>query len=120
MPELDLGMPWAAKTRQDDGRDTEKRLLKERGAKRHPMSGAGSIKDDGSTHTVGAELLEDEVFEIKDCVKSFRLSAKDLRKSFVNAVRQGKTSVWLIYFTDQNFTAEVRLVPGGAELVEEE
>lgn len=106
----DLGLPWAVKSRQMQGLDTEKRLLKERGAKVHPRSGAGRIKEDGSNG--------ETVYEVKDCRKTYTLKAKDLRASFVNAVRQGKDSTWLIYFDDVNFTAEVRLVPGGKEVTE--
>jgi hypothetical protein len=86
--------------------------LKARGAVAHPNSGAGHIKDDG----------HDEVYlyEVKEAGKSIRLTAKDLRATFVRAVRQGRLPCWLIVFRDDGFTAEIRLVPGGGELLDDE
>ena len=75
----------------------------------HPNSGAGHIKEDGH---------DDEcLYEVKDARKGFRLTAAELKRSFVRAVRQQRTAVWLIYFSDDDFTAEVRIIPGGKELV---
>lgn len=85
-------VPWTVPTRQEQGRTTERRLLAERGARRHPMSGAGSIKQDGSTDT--------EVFEIKDANRTFMLSGAELLVGYLGAVRQGKDSVWIIKFTN--------------------
>lgn len=92
------------------GRDTEKRLLEERGARVHPMSGAGSIKEDGSD--------EHLLYEVKDARKTFSLKASELKGTFVRAARQGKMGVWLVYFSDCDVTAEIRLIPGGRELLE--
>lgn len=106
-----MNLSWGAKpkSRQVQGRDTEKRLLAERGARVHPMSGAGSIKEDGSDdHTL---------YEVKDARKSFTLNAKDLHATLVRAARQGKQGVWLIHFSDTNTTAEIKLLPGGRELL---
>lgn len=75
----------------------------------HPNSGAGSIKEDGHD--------EAHLYEVKDCRKQFPLKASELRTSFVRAVRQGKTSVWLVYFDGAGFTARIELVPGGKELL---
>jgi hypothetical protein len=97
------GVAWEIKSRQRQGIDTEKRILKQRGAQRHPRSGAGHIKEDGSD----AEYL----YEIKDARKTFTLKASDLRQSYVRACRQGLTAVWLIEF-EAGFTLECRMVPG--------
>ena len=88
---------------------TERRVLTQRGARVHPNSGAGSIKEDGSD--------DDLLYEVKDCRKSFTLKAADLETTFIRAVRQGKMGCWLIYFSDRDITAEVRLLPGGRELL---
>lgn len=99
-------LPWSAKTRQQEGLKAEAKILKERGARQHPRSGAGSIKEDGSDDL--------NLYEVKNTKKkSFSLKALDLRASFNRACRQGKRSVWLIDFDDENYVAEIRLVPKG-------
>lgn len=75
----------------------------------HPNSGAGSIKQDGSTDHI--------LYEIKDARKSFRLNWKDLRELLVRALRQEKVGVMLIYFSDADVTVECKVIPGGRELV---
>lgn len=103
-------LPYAPRdTRQVEGRKTEGRILKALGAVLHPNSGAGNIKDDGHD--------DHRLYEIKDARKTHTLKADDLRALFVRAVRQGKQAVYLVYFSDQDFTVECRLVPGGKELV---
>lgn len=110
MVDRPTGLNWGArpKTRQVQGRDVEAKLLADRGARVHPMSGAGSIKEDGSD--------AHNLYEVKLANKSFSLSAKDLKKTLVRAIRQGKQGVWLVYFSDADITAEIRLCPGGGEL----
>ncbi len=110
MVDRPVGLSWGArpKTRQVEGRDVEAKLLKERGARVHPMSGAGSIKEDGSD--------DHNLYEVKLANKSFTLKSKDLVKTLVRAIRQGKQGVWLIHFDDDDLTAEIRLCPGGREL----
>lgn len=99
-------LPWSAATRQQQGLKAEAKILKDRGARQHPRSGAGSIKEDGSD--------DHNLYEIKNTrKKSFSLKALDLRTSFKRAVQQGKRSVWIIDFDDESFVAEVRLVPKG-------
>ena len=44
----DLQLPWRPRTRQEQGHDTEARLLRQHHARPHPRSGAGRIKYDGS------------------------------------------------------------------------
>lgn len=105
MSDLFDNMPWAGKdSQQEKGRKHERKKLRDRGALAHPASGAGRIKDDGHD--------EDHVYEVKFTgKKQFTLKAADLRATFQRAIRQGKLAVWLITFEDENFTAEVRLVP---------
>lgn len=88
----DLGLPYKPKTRQVQGRDTERTVLRRLGARQHPMSGAGSIKEDGST--------DDELFEIKDANKSFTLAGAELLQSFKRAMQQEKEAVWIIRFAN--------------------
>jgi hypothetical protein len=85
------------------------KLLKQRGARIHPNSGAGHIKDDGSD--------DHRLYEIKDARRTHTLNADELRALYVRAVRQGKQAVYLIYFSDQDWTLECRLVPGGKGLM---
>jgi hypothetical protein len=95
-------MPWKRRTRQQEGRVTEKSILKERGALIHPNSGAGSIKEDGHD--------EDNLYEVKDTAsKSFTLKMAELFRSYVRACRQGKTAVWIIYFSKYDIVAEVKV-----------
>lgn len=100
-PSSDL--PYSPHSRQVQGRRTEKQVAKELGARLHPNSGAGRIKEDASD--------EDYLYEIKDANKVFTLNAADLMTSFVRAVRQGKDSVWFIRFTN-GIDAEIRLTRG--------
>lgn len=86
----DLGLPYRPATRQEQGLVTERQVLRERGARQHPRSGAGRIKQDGST--------EDAVIEVKDANRSFTLSGTDLLAAWIDATRQGKDSVWVIRF----------------------
>lgn len=107
-------LPWAGsanRTRQVEGRQTEARILKMRGARVHPNSGAGHIKDDGSD--------EHRLYEVKDARKTHTIKADELRALFVRAVRQNKQGIYLVYFSDCDFTLECRLIPGGKGLVSE-
>jgi protein RecA len=97
---------WRLPSRQQQGRVTEKQLLKKRGARVHPMSGAGRIKDDGSDDAY--------LFEIKDAVKSHTLNADDLWALFVRAVRQDREALYLVQFKRHDFVAEIRIIPGGS------
>lgn len=83
--------------------------MKARGARVHPNSGAGNIKDDGSDEHI--------VYEVKDARKNYTLKVAELVTLYKRAVRQGKMGVFLIYFSDCDMTAEIRLTPGGRELV---
>lgn len=76
----------------------------------HPNSGAGNIKDDGHDDMY--------VYEVKDTdSKTFRLIGKELKATYVRAVRQGRVAMWLVHFNKLGFTAEIRLVPNGKEMI---
>ena len=96
----DLGLPYPVRTRQRDGAVTEKKVLRERGARQHPRSGAGSIKEDGST--------EDALIEVKDANLVFGLKGADLMQSFRRGAQQGKDAVWVIRFAN-GIEAEILL-----------
>lgn len=97
----DLGLPYKPKTRQEDGADTEKRILRGRGARQHPRSGAGRIKYDGSD--------DDDLIEVKDANKSHTLQASLLNDLFVTATRQGKDAVYIVTFLDPSLYVECRV-----------
>jgi hypothetical protein len=83
-------LPWRPSTRQQDGRATEKRLLRERGARNHPASGAGKIKDDGSD--------DEHLYEVKDANASHTVKGDDLLALYQRGIRQGLVPVYLIRF----------------------
>lgn len=83
---------------------TEKQIIKKKGGRVHPRSGAGPVKDDGST--------EDEVFEVKDANLSHTLKAKDLEALFRRAARQGKDAKYIVYFGSVGLTAEININKG--------
>lgn len=109
-PASDLAdlVPWkGARTPQERGREAERRLVKERGGRVHPRSGAGRIKNDGSTPVTD--------LEVKHTSKSsFTLKGADLRKSWVDSVRAGKEEMkWVIEFANHGVVAEITVKPKG-------
>lgn len=99
--ESSIRLPWSKATPQVQGRLTERRILKARGARVHPNSGAGRIKEDGSD--------QEAVYEVKETQNSYRLVAKELRQTRRRAARQGKQSIWIIKFP--GFIVECRILP---------
>lgn len=83
--------------------------MTERGAVIHAMSGAGRIKHDGHT--------EEFLFECKDALSRYTITATEMKELFVRACRQNKTGIFLIYFAGARFTVECKLIPGGKEAV---
>jgi len=79
-------------------------MLRKRGARLHPNSGAGHVKWDGSD--------EDFLYEIKDTRKSFSLTGSLLRSLFRDAVRQGKQPRLLVRFSEYDLVAEISITPG--------
>lgn len=104
-PARSLGLPYdGLKTRQVQGRVSEKKMAKDRGARLHPMSGAGRIKDDAST--------EDVQYEFKNVMHSHSLRGKDLLALFKRAIRSGKEAVYVVHFDDVDLTATITLTKG--------
>lgn len=99
-----MSMPWAPRSRSKEGDQTEKQIVKARGGRPHPRSGAGKIKDDGSS--------DSELFEVKDANKTHTLKATDLLALFQRAVRQHKEAKYIIYFRSVNLTATITLRRG--------
>ena len=87
-----LGLPYVNRTPQEEGRRVEKKTLRSIGARQHPMSGAGRIKEDGSD--------EDNLYEVKWANRSFTLNSSDLRMSWQRAAREAKDSVWIVRFAN--------------------
>jgi hypothetical protein len=83
---------------------TERQMLRARGARQHPRSGAGRIKEDGSD--------EQTLYEVKDANKTFTLSGADLLQSYRRGAAQGRDAVWLIRFGN-GIEAEIHLGRGG-------
>lgn len=103
------GLPWSpAVSRQEEGRRTERRVLKERGAKAHPMSGAGRIKDDGHD--------DEYLYEVKDTPKNYTLKGADLKGLHQRAARQGRSARWVVYFADLDITADIYITSGKVEM----
>jgi hypothetical protein len=97
---MGLQLPWNAHdTPQVKGRKAEKPMAKKVGARVHPNSGAGSIKNDMST--------DNAIIEMKTAGKSHTLSAKYLEGVYTNATRQGKDAVLLIVFPNVTLTAHI-------------
>lgn len=100
-----IDTPWSGhRTRQVQGTYTEREIAKRRGARLHPRSGAGRIKDDAST--------DDTIIEIKDADRSHTLKGSVLDSLFRRAVRQGKEAQYVIYFTAVDLTATIHLKRG--------
>lgn len=90
--ETNLGLPYGADSPQVTGRKVEKKVLRDRGARQHPMSGAGRIKEDGSD--------EDNLYEVKNANRTFNLDSRDLLLSYIRGCRAGKDAQWIIRFSN--------------------
>lgn len=99
------GPSWSPDTRQVQGRTTERKVLKARGAKVHPNSGAGRIKDDGHD--------DEAIYEVKDAQKSHTIKAVEIRGLRKRAAEQGKQGVYIIKFP--GFTMECFIRQGWNE-----
>lgn len=71
------------------------------------MSGAGRIKNDGSTPTVD--------FEVKHTARSsYTLKGAELRKSWLDSIKAGKEEMrWVIEFANHDVVAEIVVKPKG-------
>lgn len=100
MSDNPLGLPYSPHTRQVQGRKSEKARAKDYGARLHPMSGAGRIKDDASN--------DEAVFEFKDANRTHTLKSAELRPLIRRAIQQGKDARYVVTFTD-GVVADVHL-----------
>lgn len=106
------GTPWQPTvTRQVEGRRSEARVLKARGAYAHPMSGAGSIKDDGHD--------DEYLYECKDTPLNFTLKGKELKALHKRAARQGRIARYVVTFADLGITADIYITAGTVDLHEQ-
>lgn len=101
-PARALGLPYdGVKTPQVKGREREVKMAKDRGARPHPMSGAGRIKDDASD--------DQTQYEFKSVGKKHTLDGWALDGLFVRAIRQGKTPIYVVEFEDAQIVATITL-----------
>jgi hypothetical protein len=100
----DINMPWQPRTRQKEGEQTERQIAKQRGARAHPRSGAGGIKDDASD--------DDTQYEIKDANKSYTLQASEVHTLWKRAVKRGKDAHFVIYFKSVDLTCTLTITKG--------
>jgi hypothetical protein len=97
-----LGTPWLPRSRQEEGRRSERQKAKERSKRLHPGSGSGGIKGDASDeHTVEEYKLVGGA--------TFRLDGRQLGDSHRQAAAQGKEAIWVITFDSLGIEAEVRV-----------
>lgn len=97
----DLGLPWAPRTPQMKGMSSEKDQARQRGARLHPRSGAGSIKWDASD--------EDTLYEMKHVKKSHALNGEYLRRLRLDAAQQGKEAVYIVQMEDAGIEVECHI-----------
>lgn len=99
-----VDLPWQPATRQQQGGKTEQQIAKKRGARIHPRSGAGSIKDDAST--------DHEQIEIKDANKVYQLKGSELNTLLKRATQRNKDATFIVYFTEADLTATIAVTRG--------
>lgn len=97
-------LPWKVRSRQKQGRVTEKEIAKKRGARVHPNSGALRIKHDASD----SEIL----YEIKDANKTYTLSGKELLELWKRSAMELKEPQFVVYFTEADLTATIIITKG--------
>lgn len=104
-PSERLGVPYdVGYSRQMQGRLSEKQMAKERGARLHPNSGAGRIKDDASNDA--------DQFEFKHVLHTHGIKGVDLLALFKRATRMGKEPRYIIYFEAVDLTATITIERG--------
>ena len=97
-------LPWSVRSRQKQGRVTEKEIAKKRGARVHPNSGALRIKHDASD--------DETLYEIKDANKTYTLAGKELLELWKRSAMELKDPVFIVYFTDADLTATITITKG--------
>lgn len=102
---MGLDLPYETnKSRQQKGRDAEKKMGQTFSARMHPMSGAGSIKDDASNDVA--------VFEFKNVLKTHTMNGKALKGLWRRATRQDKAAMYVIYFEAEDLTVTCHITKG--------
>jgi hypothetical protein len=100
-----LGLPYDPnQTPQVRGRKAEKAMGQTFGARMHPMSGAGSIKDDASNDVA--------VYEFKNVQKTHTINGSALKGLWRRAIKQDKTPMYVIYFEDDDLTVICSITKG--------
>lgn len=97
-------MPWSPRTPQQLGSQTEQEVVTRRGGRVHPRSGAGSIKDDGSSET--------EQIEVKDANRTYTLKGTELDALLKRAISRDKDATFVVYFREANLTATINVTRG--------
>jgi len=98
-------LPWeTSKTRQEQGRTHEAKVIKAKRMRAHPASGAGSIKHDASN--------DETLLEVKLAGKSFTLNAAYVAGLYREATRQGKDAHMTVYFDSEDITVEMFIMRG--------
>lgn len=87
-----------------EGMQTEKQIVKKRGGRIHPRSGAGKIKWDGSD--------VDYLYEVKDANEVHSIKGTYLLSLLRDALRQGKEAVYIVYFKKANISIECHVRRG--------
>lgn len=104
-PEDRLGLGYrVTQTPQEKGRKAEVKMARDRGARPHPMSGAGRVKDDASN--------EEHVYEFKNVARSHTLKGRDLLGLFKRSIQQGREARYVIYFEQEDVTATMTITRG--------
>jgi hypothetical protein len=79
-------------------------MAKDRGARLHPNSGSGRIKDDASSDATR--------YEFKSVDRAHTLHGQALLDLFRRAVREGKEAEYVIFFKKANITATITMQRG--------
>ena len=103
-PSDSSSLPWKPRTRQEKGRQTEKEIAKNRGAKVHPASGALRIKHDASD--------SDTLYEIKDANKTYTIKGSEILALYKRANMELKEPLFVVYFTEADLTVTMTIKKG--------
>lgn len=95
---------WKKRTRQEEGRKTEKEIAKKRGARVHPASGALRIKNDASDN--------ERLYEIKDANKTYTIKGSEVLALWKRAMVELKEPLFVVYFTDADLTVTMTITKG--------
>lgn len=100
----DSAHKWRKRSRQEEGRKTEKEIAKKRGARVHPASGALRIKNDASD--------KEKLYEIKDANKTYTIKGSEVLALWKRAMLELKEPLFVVYFTDADLTVTMTITKG--------